>query len=164
MALFPFLTYRWVIEHGLELVSALTRSSARSTTYVANIAVVTVEPTPSGDDSARLGSLALVFHQLVCLLTASTVPYLTLLSSNKYFARYLNGKSTFLRRTTARVLLFLSARNFWSFGLFVHAVLMFSTFKIKTEWQAVAMVTAMGFPYAIALWVSDSRCRPCAPH
>ncbi|GAA5911919.1 uncharacterized protein JCM6883_000734 [Sporobolomyces salmoneus] len=132
MALFPFLTY--------------------STTWVANIAVVSIQPTPSGDDSARLGSLALVFHQLVCLLTASTVPYLTLLSSDKYFARYLNGRSTFLRRTPARILLFLSARNFWSLGLLVHAVLMMCTFWIENEWAAVGMVTAMGFPYAVALW------------
>ncbi|GAA6018008.1 hypothetical protein JCM11491_000029 [Sporobolomyces phaffii] len=132
MALFPFLVY--------------------STTYVANIALVSMKPTPSGDDSARLGSLALVFHQLVCLLTASTVPYLTLLSSNKRFARYLNGPSTPLRRSTARILLLLSARNFWSLGLLVHAVLMLCTFWVKTEWSAVAIVTAMGFPYAIALW------------
>ncbi|GAA5998374.1 hypothetical protein JCM5350_005881 [Sporobolomyces pararoseus] len=154
MALFPFLTY--------------------STTYVANIAVTSIQPTPSGDDSARLGSLALVFHQLVCLFTASTIPYLTLLSSNKYFARYLNGPSTLLRRTTARILLFLSARNFWSIGLFVHGMLMMSTFWIKTEWAAIMMVTLMGFPYAVALWApyallteafleqkAKARCPPC---
>ncbi|GAA5971975.1 hypothetical protein JCM3765_000616, partial [Sporobolomyces pararoseus] len=155
MALFPFLTY--------------------STTYVANIAVVSIQPTPSGDDSARLGSLALVFHQLVCLFTASTIPYLTLLSSNKYFARYLNGPSTLLRRSTARILLFLSARNFWSIGLFVHGVLMMSTFWIKTEWAAITMVTLMGFPYAVALWApyallteafleqkAKAKCPPCS--
>ncbi|GAA6018292.1 hypothetical protein JCM10207_000793 [Rhodosporidiobolus poonsookiae] len=122
-----------------------------STTYISETLYASLPPSsppPSADDATRLGSLALLLYALVSLAAGALLPALTTLGTSFPSLPRRVGPAG---RT---VLAALTPRNMWTAGLGMYAAGMVATFWVgRSTARAMAVVAAMGVPWAITCWV-----------
>lgn len=91
------------------------------------------------DADRQVASFAMLCFAVLAMIAGTLLPSVSLAGSSE-------------TRSTARKWS-LSLRTLWTLGALVQAVLMIGTFAVRTQQQAIVLVTLMGVPWCVWMWV-----------
>ncbi|OAV95790.1 hypothetical protein PTTG_08284 [Puccinia triticina 1-1 BBBD Race 1] len=97
----------------------------------------------------RQGTKAMLNFSIVSLIAALLLPALATIATTEYLITRRGKTWNRIRRVLAHV----TPRNLWTFGLFVYAILMCSTFSIETGAGANLLISFLGLSWTLTQWV-----------
>ncbi|RIA89018.1 sugar transporter [Glomus cerebriforme] len=109
-----------------------------STTWVAEIyAFAHPSEDPNGEDfiykATRVGSFALLIFSFVSVAAGTILPHLT--------------PSSYLSQNPFTIY------NIYTVSHIIFFIIMMTTFFVRTEYHAIAVIASIGIPWAVAMWV-----------
>lgn len=115
-----------------------------STTYIVDAAR---RHRDGRDASEKIGSFGMLLFALLSMLAGAFLPVVTIAG---HAAPHAEGDAAAALRPAWRQA---TLRSMWTFGCLSQALILFATFFVRTQQQALGLVMLMGVPWSIWTWV-----------